>query len=393
MANLSITLVTPFVFSFVVPNNGITYTQLGFTFGGMPIFSTLTLTDVLATSNSSIRACQANVKNIPTFTEAPSSVDADSPNHVCIFDAADQVFYNAPAIGQCFCDKNAAGAACDVPALPLPFTPGRTILKAACGGFSSNQGLALARDGSLQPVQVDGAYLDGGAYECKCRDLGLVMRGSFRLDSPFSDLNIYRSDAEYGQPQFTDALESGTPMSQVSNLCANRGATLPAIVFPQDGQNWLAAWRGNVVVSGLTMVSQGVFQWGQTQFLTSPRNVTTPCPNTTICALINYNDLAYGQAGGFTDGVFTALAPTPSPLFIPLSYPTGNVAQWTIQFWPNSGSPDLTIRAGSGCVGAGANAAGFGYITCSGNVTNVTLSNSAILSLSEVQVYVDAARV
>jgi hypothetical protein len=218
VANLSVGREVPFVIPFVVPSDGVTYTQLGFTFGGLPPRSTLTLTDVLATSNSSIRACQAAAQTTNTFTEAPSSVDTGAPLRECIFTEAQQAFYNAPAIGQCFCDKDSGGAACDEPALPLPFTPGRTILKASCGGFATSVGLALARDGSLQPVNSDGTYVDGDAplQECKCRDLGLVMRSTFLESSPFSDSNVYRVDAAYGQPEFVDNIINNTATNQVS---------------------------------------------------------------------------------------------------------------------------------------------------------------------------------
>jgi hypothetical protein len=81
---------------------------------------------------------------------------------------------------------------------------------------------------------------------------------------------------------------------QAGNICANKGGTLPYIVVPQDGENWLATWQGGPVVNGLVQVSPGVFQWGQSQFVTVP-TLITPCPNTTICAIVNYNNLAYGQ--------------------------------------------------------------------------------------------------
>jgi hypothetical protein len=397
IANFTIDEATPFVKTFVVPNDGVLYTQLGFTFGSLPIFSTITLTDVLATSNSSILNCMLNTQAVPQMTEAPSSEDSGAPLRVCIFTKGQQIYYNAPGIGQCFCDKDTAGAGCNVPALPVPYAPGRTIIKAACGGFSSNQGLALARDGSLQPVDVDGAYFDGNIrlLECKCRDLGLVMRSTFLQASPFSDQNLYRVDGAYGQPEFSDAIINNTATNQAGNICSNKGGTLPYIVFPQDGENWLATWKGGPVVSGLTMISQGVFQWGDTQFITSPQLIE-PCPGTFICGVINYNDLAYGQNGAWTDGSYAPVPPTPSPLPIPLSRPTASPASgtWTIQFRPNSGDPDLTTRASPPtCGGASEAAGGYGVITCTGTVNSFALSNSATLSLSEVQVYTDGARV
>jgi hypothetical protein len=87
--------------------------------------------------------------------------------------------------------------------------------------------------------------------------------------------------------------------------------------------------------------------------------------------------------------------PTPSPLPIPLSRPTASaLGSWTIQFWPNSGAPDLTTRASlPTCSGAIGSSAGYGYMTCTGAASSVTLSNAATLSLSEVAVYVDGARV
>jgi hypothetical protein len=216
--NITLDEETPFLVVFVVPNDGVMYTQLGFTFGALVEFSSLTLTDVLATSNSSILACVANTQGAPQMTEAPSSGDSGSPLRVCIFTKGQQVYYNAPAIGQCFCDKDSTGAACDVPALPVPYAPGRDILRAACGGFASNQGLGLARDGTLQPVNSDGGFLDGGnlLLECKCRDLGLVMRSTFLQMSPFSDFDLYRTNAAYGQPEFTDSIQNNTATNQVS---------------------------------------------------------------------------------------------------------------------------------------------------------------------------------
>ena len=191
VANLS--LMTPggttnFLVNFVVPDDGVTYSALGFTFGSLVVGSALSLSDVLATSNSSILACQQNIMQVPSWTESPSSTDSGAPDNVCIFNAGDQAYFNAPTIGQCFCDKNVAGAACDIPALPLPYVPGRPIFTAACGGFSSNQGLALTSNGLLAPVQVNGAFIDQGAYQCKCRDLGMVIRSTFNLDSPFGDV-------------------------------------------------------------------------------------------------------------------------------------------------------------------------------------------------------------
>jgi hypothetical protein len=216
--NITLNEETPFLAVFVVPNDGVMYTQLGFTFGALVEFSSITLTDVLATSNSSILACIANTQGAPQMNEAPSSGDSGSPLRVCIFTKGQQVYYNAPAIGQCFCDKDSTGAACDVPALPVPYAPGRDILRAACGGFATNQGLGLARDGSLQPVNVDGGYLDGDGLllECKCRDLGLVMRSTFLQSSPFSDFDLYRTNAAYGQPEFTDSIQNNTATNQVS---------------------------------------------------------------------------------------------------------------------------------------------------------------------------------
>ena len=213
---------------------------------------------------------------------------------------------------------------------------------------------------------------------------------ALRAGASANPQTITRYDSAYGQPEYSDYLQNGTATNEVGNICASAGSSLPYILVPQDGINLVATWQRNPIVLGLTLVSPFAFEWGQTLEPIVPTPIT-PCPGTLACAMINYNNLAYLQYGNLTDGTFTPKVGRTSPITIPLTVPTG-LGSWQVQFYPDTGAPDLTIRGGAGCSLA-ASAGAYGYLTCSGNVTSVTLSNSATLSLSQVQVYVDGARV
>ena len=390
--NLSLTqLSTDYVFSFVVPNDGQDYSALGFDVGGITPYYVFTVSNVLATSNTSILACQAQTWTQQLY-EAPSSLDSGVPDNVCIFTVDQQRQYGAPGVGVCYCDPAFDGNACQYSALPLPYAPGRDLLQAACGGYGTG-GVALGAAGELIPtVYPPGAYFDNGRYECKCRDIGKVIRTTFTPETAFAYVFVERYDVPYGVREFLDFLAFIASSSAI-NFCGSYGATLPSWVIPNDLVNFLQVWQGNPVVMDFGMLDALTWGWVQAQ---SPVNISaaapySPCPATQGCAALNWNNLAYLRTANIlTDGVLTTTLGGVTAIVFSLLQYTGT--NWQLVLWPSIGTGTVTFTPLGTCGFPSSN----GITTtlfCSGNVSSINVTFTATQSIAEIQVYSDGGRI
>ena len=244
------------------------------------------------------------------------------------------------------------------------------------------------------PTELGGAYFANGHYQCKCRDIGKVIRTRMNPSSAFSATYIESSIVAPGTEEYIVIV--GTVFTNLANVvCASQIAVLPSWITSQDELNLLSVWTNNQpVVTDLQWVS-GQLQWveRETPFDASgPPEPVVPCVAgmaMPMCAAINYNNLAYGQVIApnvcLTDGVFASCTAPSGGITISL------LPQWTqvayqVLVWA-VGVSDFSV------VGCSANGEYPTTINCLGNVSSVAISWSSTPTIEEIQVYVDGARV
>jgi len=385
VANLSLQLLTTqFRVEFDVPP-GPQYTVLGFDVYAQPRF-TVTLSNVLATSNVSIAACAARVLNT-AWVETPSSIYSGAYDNRCVFDSA------TPG---CDCYKAFCGAACQFPCLPLAYAQGRSLDRYTCGGWGAPGLVNLAATTAAPNVVAvleDGAYLTPARSECKCRDVGKIIRTAFRADSAFGNLYVPRSDGGFGQPEFTSTL-ANISTADGGNKCAAQGALLPSWPLANDVTSLLAAWQGNPIVIGLVNDS-GALAWQQSGLVASAPQPVTPCPGT-LCAVLNYNNLVFNASQTLTDGLFVATTTVPAGAGNAVSLAARayhGTSLPTVVFWGSDAELQFLTVACCATLASYVSGVSATYSCACSPAPLVFYNPSTSFALSEVQMFSDSARV
>jgi hypothetical protein len=387
-------LATSFSFNFTVPDDGFTYQVLGFDLQNFRAEASVTLSTVLVTDPARIAECMHR-NFTAVLVEPPSSVDSGVPVNLCIFNEVDRDFYNAPSVGTCLCSKAQAGDRCEYPGLALSYAPGRTALKAICGG-SGDGGRALLAAGGSAAVEQEGAYFDGAAFQCKCKDPGKMMQSRFWPSSAFAARFILRNDADPNAALYT--VTNGTVLAVEADLtCHGLGATLPSWVNSEEQRRYFALGALGPSVVDLTIAGDQLV-WGEREAPFAPVAggvLEDPCPHSAVCDAVNWNNLAYGSWGLLADGGYASYTFNQTSITLVLRGNTGPGA-WAVEITTDE---DDTVVAGwslgdgltATCTGLG----GVPYVyACTGDTTQLTIS-ATTLTLStarELKVFNDAAR-
>lgn len=320
------------------PNSSI-LTTWGYDFRNVQVGSTLTFTDVLITTAETVAECLT--RNLITYVELPSAVDSMAPNNQCLYDQ-----------GMCYCppDSPMDGPGCDWPAVTIP---GRG--KEICNAYGDNGGYEF--NSALERVKLVsdlGVFLNIDAYDCKCRNFGLEVRTVLRPASSFDYLYILRRDkepnaAEYIEVDIPDDVSVPVTSAElIKELCNAESAALPSWNTGYEASRFVAMGVTGVLVDLIVREEDGLFVWNQrdAEFSTVVPNTTLdendPCNgDATMCAALNWNNLAYDQTETIATDGRNISAVVSGPLSITLSTPTTDV---TVEVWAGSVLV-ITVRA------------------------------------------------